>query len=155
MLSSRNFHWLFLNLEHIPESDREAKLAESLREEAQGSFDLEVGPLFRARLFRLETNRHVLIITAHHIISDGWSQNIIQNELWSAYEALLKEQETELPALDIQYGDYAAWQKDWLGGDEANEQLKFWTKLLAPPLPIVDFPTDRPSIDTLSYRGGI
>jgi thioesterase domain-containing protein len=149
------FSLAFSNLEHIPESDREAKLAESLREEAQGSFDLEVGPLFRARLFRLETNRHVLIITAHHIISDGWSQNIIQNELWSAYEALLKEQETELPALDIQYGDYAAWQKDWLGGDEANEQLKFWTKLLAPPLPIVDFPTDRPSIDTLSYRGGI
>ena len=148
----------------ITQKEAEARLQELLSEEARRPFDLERGPLFRARIFRLQSNEHVLIITIHHIIADGWSQSIIQRELWTMYEALTSSQQPSLAPLPIQYADFASWQKEWLASQEAAEHLKFWSKQLAAPLPVLDFPTDRPiqnrsisfsAIETAHLREGL
>src|SRR5215510_4906007 len=99
------------DLATIAESERESRLAELLQQEAQSSFDLAAGPLIRARLFILQDRDHVLVITLHHIIGDGWSQNVLQRELWLAYEALSEGREPEFEPLEIQYGDFAVWQR--------------------------------------------
>jgi acyl carrier protein len=86
----------------------------------------------------------------HHIIADGWSHNVFQQELWSIYDAIVQGAKPELPALPIQYGDFAAWQGDWLVSDAAREHLEFWTKQLADSLKILDFPTDHPPSHRIS-----
>ena len=144
-------------------SDAESNLADSggeyirtlLREEAQQAFDLARGPLFRARVFRLGVNEHVLVVTLHHIIADGWSQNILQRELWSIYESLSDNRETTLAPLAIQYGDFTSWQREWLNSAEAREHLEYWTKQLAGPLPVLNFPTDRRPTHRPASHGAI
>ena len=131
------------SLEGVGEEKREAHLQEALRIEASAPFDLVQGPLVRARLFRLSPEEHVLIITTHHILVDGWSQNVIQRDLWSAYEALEGGSEPVLPPLSIQYADFVEWQQQWLNSSAASEQIDFWKKQLAPPLHVLDLPTDR------------
>jgi non-ribosomal peptide synthetase component F/thioesterase domain-containing protein len=126
-----------------------------IREEAQNPFDLVKGPVFRARLFRLAPEDHVLVITIHHILADGWSHNVFQRELWTAYEALTENREPELPPLAIQYSDFTTWQREWLASAEAREHLEFWTKNLSSPLPVLDFPTDRPPSNRPASHGAI
>ncbi len=132
-------------LDSVAEAKREEKLWESIRAEASAPIDLEAGPLMRARLFRLAPEEHVLMITTHHIIVDGWSQNVIQQDLWEIYKAVSKSAQPSLPPLSIQYGDYAHWQEEWLKSEAASEQIEFWKKQLQPPLPVLEFPTDRPA----------
>jgi non-ribosomal peptide synthetase component F/thioesterase domain-containing protein len=153
--SRKRFSLSAVTLVEIPEADREEKLQESLREEARHPFDLVQGPLFRACLFRLQPDDHVLIITTHHIIADGWSQRIVQNELWSMYEALAGNRSPSLPPLPIQYADFAAWQTEWLSLEEATAHLHYWLKQLEGPLGVLDFPTDHPPALRLSSNGGI
>jgi non-ribosomal peptide synthetase component F/thioesterase domain-containing protein len=153
--SSREFSLRSGSLEDIPEPDREAQLAELIRREAGEPFDLSRGPLFRARLFRLDPRAHVLVVTTHHILADGWSQSIIQRDLWIAYEAIAHGQEPSLPPLAIQYSDFTAWQKEWLLSPEAQGQLEFWTKRLTAPLPVLDFPVDRPPQNRPASRGAM
>jgi thioesterase domain-containing protein/non-ribosomal peptide synthetase component F len=121
----------------------ERRISDLVREEAQQRFDLAHGPLVRARLYRVQPNEHLLIVTLHHIIGDGWSQSIIQRELWAAYEALHQGQEPALAPLAIQYGDFAAWQADWLASDDMRASLRFWEEKLAGELPVLDFPAAR------------
>ena len=144
-----------MNLENLPEADRESRIEDLIREEAGDPFDLVLGPLFRAKLFRLRPDDHILVVTLHHIIADGWSQNVFQRELWLAYEALSDGKNISLPPLAIQYGDFAVWQKEWLASEQAREHLDFWTRQLPETLPIVDFPTDRPPNNRLPSRGAI
>jgi|HubBroStandDraft_1064217.scaffolds.fasta_scaffold01783_2 non-ribosomal peptide synthetase component F/thioesterase domain-containing protein len=134
---------------------REALLQELVREEAQKPFDLVKGPVFRARLFRLAAEDHVLVVTIHHILADGWSHNVFQRELWSTYEALTENRKPELTPLPIQYSDFTTWQKEWLASAEAREHLEFWTKNLSSPLPVLDFPTDRPASNRPASHGAI
>ena len=122
----------------LPESD----LENQVRFEARGPFDLANGPLWRARLFRVAANDHVLVVTLHHAIADGWSQNIFQRELWLLYDALRKHQLPQLPSLEIQYGDFTVWQKEWLASEKAQDDLAFWKRQLRSPLPILDISTD-------------
>ena len=122
----------------------EAQAQSVLRKEAEGRFDLERGPLIRAHLIRLSEKDHILTIVLHHILADGWSGNIVQRDLWSAYETLAEGREPAPPPLDIQYADFAAWQRDWLASDEAREQLAFWMERLGGTLPVLAVPTDRP-----------
>jgi non-ribosomal peptide synthetase component F/thioesterase domain-containing protein/acyl carrier protein len=144
-----------ITLAEIPEVEREDRLQELLLEEARHPFDLQNGPLFRACLFRLRSDNHVLIITIHHIIADGWSQRVVQNELWSMYEAYASGRSASLPPLTIQYADFAAWQDEWLHSPEANQHLQYWLKRLVGPLKILDFPTDHPPALRVSSNGGI
>jgi thioesterase domain-containing protein/acyl carrier protein len=109
----------------------------------------------RARLFRLDPRSHVLVVTIHHILADGWSQSIIQRDLWTAYEALAHGQEPSLPPLTVQYSDFTAWQKEWLLSPESQEQMEFWTKQLTPPLPVLDFPADRPPQNRPASHGAM
>ncbi|WP_412770500.1 condensation domain-containing protein, partial [Ralstonia solanacearum] len=80
-------------------------------------FDLEQGPLIRGRLVKLGEQEHVLLITMHHIVSDGWSQGVLARELGALYEAYRAGKDDPLPALPIQYADYAVWQRRWLEGE--------------------------------------
>lgn len=153
--SRKRFSLSVVTVAENHEAGREEKLQELLLEEARHPFDLQHGPLFRACLFHSQSDDHVLIITTHHIIADGWSQRIVQNELWSIYEALVSVRSGSLPPLPIQYADFAAWQKDWLGSQEATGHLNYWLKQLEGPLKILDFPTDHPPAPRMSSNGGI
>src|SRR5579871_419673 len=153
--STRNLSLEITVLPDLPESGREAQLQELVHEEAGAAFDLAKGPLFRARLFRISDESHLLVTTIHHILADGWSGGVIQRELWSAYEALIQGNQPELSPLPIQYGDFAAWQKQWLASDEMREHLDYWTKKLAGPPPVVDFPLDRASTNHPASHGAL
>ncbi|WP_157201893.1 non-ribosomal peptide synthetase [Massilia sp. Root335] len=117
-------------------------------------FDLENGPLIRGQLLRLSEASHVLLITQHHIASDGWSLNIFLQELAALYEAREKGTSELLPNLRIQYADYAIWQRKRLEGDALKDQQKFWLDRLAGGPAVLDLPTDRPRPPIQSYRGG-
>ncbi len=141
---------------HGADSERaEATLERLVREEAGRPFDLGQGPVFRAKLFHLDPEHHVLVVTMHHIIADGWSHNVFQQELWTVYEAIARGETPALPDLAIQYGDFAAWQSDWLASDEAREHLDFWTSELSSSLAVLDVPTDHPPSHRISLQSGL
>jgi amino acid adenylation domain-containing protein len=117
--------------------------------EAAAPFDLAFGPLLRAHLGYLRPGRHLLLLTLHHIICDGWSMAVLGGELSAAYSALLRGQEPELPELSVQYADFAAWQNTQ---QPPGEQLEYWRQTLA-GLPRLDLPADRPRPRRPSYRG--
>ncbi len=94
--------------------------------EAGASFDLEHGPLIRGRLIRLAEDEHALLITMHHIVSDGWSMGVLVNELSALYGAFLRGQDDPLPQLEIQYADYAVWQRQWIEGEILQQQAEYW-----------------------------
>ena len=116
-----------LDLRQTDEAEREEKLQEVLREEARGGFDLSRGPLIRAKLIRLSEDEHVLMVNMHHIVSDGWSMEIIVRELAQLYDAFSQGEESPLAELEIQYADYAVWQREWLQGEVLERQLEYWT----------------------------
>ncbi len=139
---SRSIALAVTPLADVSEADHESRLWEAIRAEASAPFDLVRGPLIRARLFRLRSQEHVMVITTHHILTDGWSQNVIQRDLWTIYEALAEAREPSLLPLSIQYGDFVQWQQKWLESDDVQVQFDFWKQKLAPPLRVLDFPTD-------------
>src|SRR5919112_159531 len=134
-----------IDLSGLPQAEREAEARRLAREEARRPFDLERGPLFRAKLLRLGEQEHVLLVTMHHIVSDGWSTGIIWRELGSLYNTFSSREPTSspLPELPIQYADYAIWQREWLRGEVLAEQLDYWKLQLAGVAPL-QLPTDRP-----------
>src|SRR5882724_4043521 len=98
-------------------ADAEQELQRLAQQEAEASFDLGIGPLIRGRLIQLQDTRHVLLVTMHHIVSDGWSVGVLVRELNDLYGAFCRGESDPLPALAIQYADYAAWQRRWLSGE--------------------------------------
>ena len=115
-------------------------------------FDLESGPLLDARLLRLREQEHILLLTVHHIISDGWSRDVLLHELGELYEAFCRDKPLPLLDLPIQYADYVHWQRQWLHSEAGEAQLAYWTQQLREPLPILELPTDRPRTGELSLR---
>ncbi|QNH20776.1 non-ribosomal peptide synthetase [Xanthomonas sp. GW] len=124
------------------------------REEAGAAFDLTSGPLIRGRLLQLAAEEHVLLITQHHIITDGWSLGVMVREVGALYTAFSQGQADPLPALEIQYADYAAWQRSWLQGEELERQLGFWREHLVGAPGLLELPSDRPRPAVQSYAGG-
>ncbi|WP_247363921.1 non-ribosomal peptide synthetase [Ralstonia pseudosolanacearum] len=122
--------------------------------EARVPFDLEQGPLIRGRLVKLGEQEHVLLITMHHIVSDGWSQGVLARELGMLYEAYRSGGEDPLPALPIQYADYAVWQRRWLEGAELQRQGTYWEQALAGAPTLLSLPTDRARPAQQDYAGG-
>ncbi len=122
--------------------------------EATAPFDLQRGPLIRGRLLRLADDEHILLITQHHIISDGWSVNVLVNEFASLYQAFSQGLPDTLPDLSIQYADYAAWQRRTFTGEYLAEQAEFWRGHLGGASALLSLPTDRPRPAVQSYRGG-
>jgi amino acid adenylation domain-containing protein len=125
----------------------------TLAAEARKPFDLEAGPLIRVRLLRFGPASWVLSLTVHHLVFDGWSLGIFLHEFSAAWEAIAKGQEIVLPALPIQYGDYAVWQEESLAAGTLCGQFAYWRSQLE-GLTDLDFPTDRPRAATQSHGGG-
>ncbi|MEB6592693.1 condensation domain-containing protein, partial [Pseudomonas asiatica] len=116
-------------------------------------FDLGEGPLLRARLLQVSEDDHVLVLTQHHIISDGASMQLMVEELINCYAAFSRGQQPELPALPIQYADYALWQRQWMEAGERERQLAYWTTRLGGEQPVLELPLDRPRPALQSLRG--
>ncbi|MGF6813137.1 amino acid adenylation domain-containing protein [Paraburkholderia sp. Clong3] len=133
--------------------DAETALLDLCREEADTPFDLSRGPLIRARLIRLSDEEHVFLLTQHHIVSDGWSMGVLVRELSSLYRAFVAGQDDPLPPLAIQYGDYAAWQRQWLSGERLHSQAQYWRDTLSGAPACLGLPTDRPRPAQQSFAG--
>ncbi|HKT49921.1 MAG TPA: amino acid adenylation domain-containing protein [Candidatus Angelobacter sp.] len=133
---------------------RQSRELETLAEtEARHPFRLEKGALLRATLVTVGTAEHVLLITMHHIVSDGWSLGLLVEEVSSLYQQIVNGQSMQLPELPVQYTDYALWQREWMEGDILQEQLGYWCKQLAGIEPL-ELPLDHERPVMPSYRGG-
>jgi amino acid adenylation domain-containing protein len=143
-----------IDLSRSPHADREAEAHARAEAEARQPFDLSRGPMLRAELLRLAEDEHVLLLTMHHIVSDGWSAGVLVREVAALYEAYAEGRESPLAELPIQYADYAQWQREWLKGPVLDEQLGYWRGQLAGAPPLLELPTDRPRPAIQSFRGG-
>ncbi len=145
---------------HLPKADL-AALSVDLREaelrrlalRSKRPFDLSRGPLLRAALLRLGAEEHALLLEMHHIVSDGWSYGVFFRELGVLYGAFHQGRPSPLPELPIQFGDFAAWQREQLGGSGLDEQLAWWRDRLAGSPPALELPTDRPRPAVQSHHG--
>jgi amino acid adenylation domain-containing protein len=131
----------------------DAALRALCQAEAATPFDLEHGPPLRVQLLRLAEDEHVLLATMHHIVSDGWSLSVLAHEFSALYGAFRRGEPDPLPALPIQYGDYAAWQRRRLQGDAVQAQLQYWVERLRDAPPVIGLATDRPRPPQQDYRG--
>ncbi|MEP7010534.1 MAG: amino acid adenylation domain-containing protein [Acidobacteriota bacterium] len=143
-----------LDLSCLSEEDREVEARRRVREMMHRTFDLQTGPLLRILTLRLARQEHIVALSMHHIISDGWSMEIFVRELVTLYEAFRAGEGPRLPELPIQYGDYAAWQHRWLTGEVLDRHIDFWRRRLAEPLPQLELPTDRPRPEFPGLGGG-
>ncbi|WP_122744513.1 non-ribosomal peptide synthetase, partial [Pseudomonas viridiflava] len=124
-----------------------------LRAEAVAPFDLAHGPLIRAHLLQVADERHVLLLTVHHIVADGWSMGVLTQELLALYPAFCQEQPDPLPPLAIQYADYAVWQRRWLTGERLQHQAAYWRQVLEGAPTLLTLPTDRPRPAQQDFAG--
>ncbi|WP_287816013.1 condensation domain-containing protein, partial [Pseudomonas sp.] len=131
----------------------EDALAAIVAREAAEPFDLSQGPLVRGCLVRLGEQDHVLLLTLHHIIADGWSAAVLTRELGVLYQAFRQGAPDPLPALAVHYADYAVWQRGWLSGAVLQQQTQYWQQALAGAPALLALPTDRPRPAEQDYRG--
>ncbi len=142
-----------IDLSNVPEDGREAESLRLANNEARTPFDLKTGPLFRATLIKLDEKEFVMLVTMHHIISDGWSIGVFMREISIIYQAFSQDKDCPLPDLPIQYADFSTWQRDWLSGEVLEKQLNYWKEKLGNDLPILELPTDKPRPAMQSARG--
>ncbi|MEV5799031.1 condensation domain-containing protein [Streptomyces collinus] len=142
-----------VDLTGLPAGDREARARELCAEEINRPFDLERDLMLRPVLLRLAEDEHLLLMCQHHIATDGWAMNVLIRELGERYAARIQGREPELPELTVQYGDFAAWQRDWLARPEVERQLDYWRDKLADTR-LVDIATGLPRSAELTWRGG-
>ena len=142
-----------VDLQELPEAEREARSRQIIAEEAQRPFDLSAGPLFRAALVQLSQEEHILVVVMHHIITDGWSLGVFTRELEALYAAFSEGKPSPLPDLPVQYADYAAWQRERLQGEVLEGQVAYWKEQLGGELTQLQLPTDRPRPAVQTHRG--
>jgi len=141
-----------IDLTGLAPEEREKEAGRIAREDAETGFDLSRGPLLRVKALKLEQKQHMALYTMHHIVSDGWSMDILIREVGALYRAYSAGEESPLEDLPIQYADFAVWQREWLKGEVLERELEYWRKQLA-GVEELKLPTDhlRPAVD--SYRG--
>jgi surfactin family lipopeptide synthetase A len=142
-----------VDLQHLSGESQSRHLQELAVAESQQPFDLAGLPLWRVTLVRLRLESHVLLVTMHHIIADGWSMGIFVDELSALYRAICTETAAQLPELPIQYADFAQWQRQWLTGDVLQTQVDYWQQELAAAPPLLELPTDRPRPSMQTFCG--
>ncbi|HUZ95886.1 MAG TPA: amino acid adenylation domain-containing protein [Edaphobacter sp.] len=142
-----------VDVRKLPTGEREAEVRRLVTAEAQLPFDLSRGPLLRGTVLRLGDEEHVGLLTMHHIVSDGWSTGILIQELETLYLAFCAGESSPLPALPIQYADFAHWQRRWLQGEVLQTQISYWKEQLAGAPAVVDLPADRPRPAVQTFRG--
>ena len=142
-----------VDLAELSPADREAEARRLATEEARRAFDLSCGPLLRTTLLRLEEQENILLLTMHHIVSDGWSMGVFYRELAALYEAFCRGGTASLPDLPIQYADYVLWQRQWLRDDILEEQLTYWRKRLEGAPALLEMSTDYPRPAIQRFHG--
>lgn len=150
----RRFDAVPLELEDLtgaPEADRLDEACDRAIRASQEPFDLERGPLFRWRLYRLAEDDHLALLVMHHIISDLWSVRLLLEEVFEVYASMAAGGEARLPALPVQYGDFAVWQRERLRGERVESLQRFWRRKLADARPLI-LPPDRPRPEKQTYR---
>ncbi|HET8843378.1 MAG TPA: amino acid adenylation domain-containing protein, partial [Ktedonobacteraceae bacterium] len=145
----------YLDLSTLPATEQDAELHRLAFTTARQAFDLAQGPLLRVNLLCLSNNDHVLLMTLHHIICDGWSTGIFVRELAALYAAALRGEDADLPPLPIQYADYAVWQQEWLEGEQSMQQLAYWKQQLREIPAMLPLPVDRPRPAVQTFRGAV
>ena len=137
-----------VDLTTLPAYEHDQTISTLAREEARRPFDISVGPLLRARLLKIAADRHVLLLTMHHIVSDGWSIGLLFREIGVIYEAFAAGKPSPLPPLPIQYADFAVWQREVLKGPVLHRQVSYWKAKLSGMPPMLELPSDktRPAI---------
>ncbi len=141
-----------IDLSALPPDSRSQRAAQEAQRIVATPFDLTQGPLLRVAVIRVDTQEHHLIVVMHHIISDAWSNRIIIDELAVCYQACLAGQSPQLPALPVQYADYAIWQRNWLEAGEKERQLAYWRAQLGDTHKILQLPTDHARLPVDNYR---
>jgi pristinamycin I synthase 3 and 4 len=144
-----------IDLHGLSKEAQADKLAWEQRHEVETHFDLAAGPLWRAKLLRLEEEEHIALFTMHHAISDGWSMNVLTSELGKLYEAFSLNRPSPLEELPVQYADYAIWQREWLRGEVLDAQLNYWQRHLAGVPARLQLPSDRPQSRNRTTGGAL
>ncbi|HEU0078553.1 MAG TPA: condensation domain-containing protein, partial [Longimicrobiaceae bacterium] len=144
-----------LDLAGLPRERRHAEALRRLAEEALRPFDLEHGPPLRVLPVRLAEEEWALCFTLHHIAGDGWSMGVLTREVSALYGAYSRGEESPLPEPELQYADYAVWQREWLAGERLEEQLRYWRDKLEGAPPVLELPTDRPRPPAPGARGRV
>ena len=140
-------------LTSLPEPEREAEVLRLAEAEAHQPFELSRGPLLRVKLWRLSESEHVVLLTMHHIITDGWSLGVLINEVAALYRAFAAGEPVPLPELPVQYADFALWQRERWQGEELERQLGYWRQQLAEAPALLELPTDRPRPPLQTFNG--
>ena len=149
----QKIHLPILDLSDLNEGSRAVEARMISGREAQYVFDLSSEPPIRARLLRLGKEEHIVLLTMHHIITDGWSTGVLVSELNALYRAFSTKQPSPLPELSIQYADFAVWQRESSQEAAMEEQLDYWKQHLADAPAVLDLPTDKPRPAMQSFRG--
>jgi amino acid adenylation domain-containing protein len=140
-----------IDLSATPDAERRG--LEIVAEQARGAFDLAADNLFRVALVKFGDKAHLLSLTLHHIITDGWSMGVLRRELSMLYGGFLDGEPVELPDLAIQYADYAVWQQQWMESGGLDRQIDYWRAQLEGAPTLLELPTDRPRPASQSFRG--
>ncbi|MFB2973200.1 amino acid adenylation domain-containing protein [Aerosakkonema sp. BLCC-F183] len=141
-----------IDLQELPETEREAEALRLATIEAQRPFDLANDCLLRCNLVKLDAEDYLLVLTLHHIISDGWSTAVLIREVATLYQSFCNETPSPLPELPIQYADFAVWQQQW-SEEYLENQLTYWKQQLTGDLPILELPSDRPRPTVQTFNG--
>ena len=153
IVAAMPMHISRVELQHLLEHEREAEVERLVTEASQHPFDLAHGPLLRVSLLQLGEQEHVMLLSMHHIISDGWSMGIFVREFSALYRAFSAGEPSPLAELPIQYADFAAWQREWLQGEVLETQLAYWKQHLGGNLPVLELPTDYPRPTLQTFEG--
>ncbi|MGE5343416.1 MAG: amino acid adenylation domain-containing protein [Candidatus Omnitrophota bacterium] len=147
-------HDIRINYLDLRREEKRGAIVESLKEKEMSTpFNLEKGPLLRSTLLHVEDHRYIFLYTLHHIISDGWSMDILQTEFMTLYQAYCSGQENPLPPLRIQYKDYTYWQMKQLAGENLKNHEDYWLNRFNGDLPVLELPLDYPRSELRSFAG--
>lgn len=144
-----------VDLSELGEDERQLQLSELVATESSRVFDLSSDLMLRAQLIGMAINEHVLLVTMHHIASDGWSMSVLINEFSLLYSAYVQGEENPLTPLEVQYADYAHWQRNWLQGEVLDNQLDYWTTQLGDLPTVHSLPLDHPRPSVQNFVGNI
>lgn len=153
VLPALKFDLLLSDLSELPSVQRERTALRIAGEVASKPFDLSAGPLLRAQLLRLGTDDHILVVVIHHIITDGWSMNLLFHEIGELYAGLVTGRSPRLPKLKLQYSDYSRWQRALVTGEFVARELDYWKAKLHGAETVLQLPTDHPRPTVHSGRG--
>jgi non-ribosomal peptide synthetase component F len=154
--STLQHHYLLqeIDLSQLGEPNRQLAAQRLATAEAQRPFNLGQGPLLRVTLLHLAEQEYILLVTIHHIISDGWSLSILMRELMALYDTFSQGKPSPIDDLPIQYADFSLWQQQWLQGELLKDKLAYWQRQLGGSLPLLQLPTDKPRPPLQSFQGG-